>query len=87
MILKNLSNISIIKASDYENIFLPLLKDYPNYIILNVSNCKTKKISSPCFPFCKFGFTSMKFHKNSYYKYDKNIYPNNLSKSVRTLLV
>ena len=67
MIIKNLRNIPLIKLSDYENIVFPILKEYPNYILLNILNCRCKNISSPCFPFCKFGLTNVKFLKGHYF--------------------
>ena len=84
MIIKNIKSISIIKYNDYEKIIYPMLVEYPNYYILNISNYRTKKIISSCFPVCKLGFTNLKKGKNIL-KNDKKYQDTSLLRTSRRL--
>ena len=64
-IIKILNKFSILKYIDLETFIYPLLTEYPNYNILNISNIHSKNITQQCFPFCKLGFENLKAKKNT----------------------
>ena len=75
-IITYLNKYSIFKFIDCETFIYPLLTEYPNYNILNISNIHNKIVLQKCFPFCNLGFSNLKArkikHKNKKRNSDTN---------------